>query len=129
MKTLHWLRERPVLYLWLPVVAWMGLIFYLSAQPDLPQTHTHWADLILSATAHAILFGVLAVLWARALGGRRRGLLLAFALTMLYALLDEFHQTFVPGRHADPWDLLFDGLGAALALGLWAWWQRHRSKV
>jgi len=125
----HWLRRRPVLYLWLPVVAWMGLIFYLSAQQDLPQTDTHWADLLLSSTAHAFLFGVLAVLWARALSESRRGLLLAFALTMLYALLDELHQTLVPGRHADPWDLLCDGLGAALALGLWAWWQRRRSKV
>jgi VanZ family protein len=55
-------------------------------------------------------------------------LLLALALTMLYALGDEFHQTFVPGRHADPWDLLFDGLGTALALGMWAWWQRRRSE-
>jgi VanZ family protein len=107
----------------------MGVIFFLSAQPDLPQTDTHWADLILSATAHVFLFGVLAVLWARVLGGRRRGLLLALALTMLYALFDEFHQTFVPGRHADPWDLLVDGLGTTLALGLWVWWQRRRSEA
>jgi len=123
----QWLRQRPMLYLWLPVVAWMGLIFYLSAQPDLPQTHTHWADLLISNTAHAFVFGVLAMLWARILNERRHTLFLAFALTMLYALSDEFHQTFVPGRHADPWDLVFDALGAALALGLWALWQRHSS--
>jgi VanZ family protein len=116
-----------VLYLWLPVVAWMGVIYYLSAQPDLPQTDTHWADLLISNTAHAFVFGVLAVLWARAWNQHRHGLLLAFALTMLYALSDEVHQTFVPGRHADPWDLVCDGLGAALALGLWAWWQRRVS--
>ena len=119
---------KAILYRWLPVVAWMGMIFYLSAQPDLPQTDTRWIDLLLSSMAHAFLFGVLAVLWARVLGGRRQGLLLAFVLTLLYALFDELHQTFVPGRHADPWDRLIDGLGAALGLGLWSWWRQRRSE-
>ena len=128
MTTRQWLRQRPLFYLWLPLVAWMGLIFYLSAQPDLPQTHAHWADLIISIAAHAFVFGVLAVLWARVLGQRRYGLALAFVLTMLYALIDEYHQTFVPGRYADAWDLVCDGLGAILALGLWAWWQRRGSR-
>ena len=127
MTVWQWMRQHPLLYLWLPVAAWMGMIFYLSAQPDLPQTHTHWADLLISSTAHAFVFGVLAILWARVLNQRRHGLVLAFTLTMLYALSDEFHQTFVPGRHADPWDLGCDGLGAALALGLWVLWQRRRS--
>ena len=107
----------------------MGLIFYLSSQPDLPQTDTHWLDLVLSSTAHAFVFGVLAVLWARLLDQHRQGLLLTFALTMLYALSDELHQTFVPGRHADPWDLVCDGVGAVLALSLWALWQRRGSGV
>jgi VanZ family protein len=103
----------------------MGLIFYLSAQPDLPQPHVGWADLVISSGAHSFVFGVLAVLWARALGERRHALILAFALTMLYALTDEFHQAFVPGRHPDLWDLVCDGFGAVLGLGLWAWWRRH----
>jgi VanZ family protein len=107
----------------------MGLIFYLSSQPDLPQTDTRWLDLVTSSSAHAFVFGVLAVLWARVLDQRRHGLLLAFALTMLYALSDELHQTFVPGRHADPWDLVCDGVGAALALGLWALWRWRNSGV
>lgn len=123
MTAWHWIRRRPLLYLWLPVVVWMGLIFYLSAQPDLPQPHVGWADLIISSGAHSFVFGVLAVLWARALGERRHALILAFALTMLYALTDEFHQAFVPGRHPDLWDLVCDGFGAALGLGLWAWWR------
>lgn len=121
----NWLQRRPLLYLWLPVVAWMGLIFYLSAQPDLPQPHVGWADLLISSMAHAFVFGVLAVLWGRALGERRQGWFLAFVLTALYALTDEFHQAFVPGRHPDPWDLVCDGLGAVVGLGLWAWWTRR----
>ena len=125
MTAWHWLRRRHVLYLWLPVVVWMGVIFLLSAQPDLPHAGVSWADWLLSSMAHTVMFGILAVLWARALGDRRHVWLLAFALSALYALSDEFHQAFVPGRHPDPWDLLFDTFGAALGLVLWTWWNRR----
>ena len=119
-------QARLWLVLWLPVLAWMGLIFYLSSQPDFPLPDTGWFDLVISSGAHAFVFGVLALLLARALGDRPYAWLAAFGLAMLYALSDEFHQTFVPGRVADPWDLLFDALGAAAGVGLWAWWQRAR---
>ena len=125
MAAWQWLRRSSLVYLWLPLLAWMGLIFYLSAQPDLPHPDTGWLGLALSSGAHAFVFGVLAILWARVLGERRHALLFAFLLTMLYALSDEFHQAFVPGRYPDLWDLLSDALGAALALALWAWWRRR----
>jgi len=126
MAAWRWLRRRPFLYLWMPLLAWMGLIFYLSAQPDLPHPDIGLAGLVLSSGAHAFVFGVLAVLWLRILGERRHAVLVALVLTMLYAFSDEFHQLFVPGRYADPWDLLCDGVGAVLALGLWLVWQRRR---
>lgn len=116
-----------LLYRWLPVVAWMGLIFFLSAQPDLPHPSSGWLDWLISSSAHLFEFAVLAVLWARALGQGRRSRLIAVALTLLYALSDEFHQLFVPGRHADPLDLASDALGAVLGLGGWAWLQRRIS--
>ena len=123
MTLRNWLRQHRLLYFWLPLLAWMGLIFYLSAQPDFPRPKVDWLEDLIGIGAHMFLFGVLAVLWARALHGQRQTLRLAFLLTMLYALLDEFHQSFVPGRTPDPLDLFFDGTGAALALGGWAWLQ------
>lgn len=114
-----------VLYTWLPLIAWMGLIFYLSAQPDFPHPEVDWARKVFSNGAHLFVFGVLAVLWARALGARRRDLWIALALTVLYALSDEFHQAFVPGRTPDPLDVLVDALGAAVGLALWRWRQRR----
>jgi len=46
----------------------------------------------------------------------------AWVLAVLYALTDEFHQSFVPGRHPSLLDVLvFDAAGAAIAL-----WFRHR---
>lgn len=125
MTAWRWLRRQPLLYLWLPVVAWMGLIYYLSAQPELPQPYPGWADLLISSLAHVFVFGVLAVLWVRALGLRRNAWLLAFTVTLLYALSDEFHQAFVPGRHPDLWDLACDAFGAAIGLTFWFWWDRR----
>jgi VanZ family protein len=118
MSIQNWLRRRRWLHLWLPVVAWMALIFSLSAQRDLPHPEAHWASLLISGGAHAFMFGILAMLWARALVGRPRTC--AFCVTVLYALSDEFHQLFVPGRTADPVDLLCDALGALAGLWLWA---------
>lgn len=119
------LQRCPLLYRWLPVLAWMGFIFFLSAQPHLPNPAHGWLAEALSLGAHATVFGVLAVLWQRALGRQPHAWLMALGLTLLYALSDEFHQAFVPGRHPDPWDLLCDGLGAGLGLVLWSKWQRH----
>ena len=46
---------------------------------------------------------------------------MAWLLTILYALTDEYHQSFVAGRHPSIWDVLvFDNLGALLALWLTA---------
>ncbi len=127
MTTWRWLQRQPWLVLWTPVVLWMALIFYLSAQPDLPHPSSGWADLLFSSGAHVLMFGVLAGLWARVVGKHPRGWLLALGLAVLYGLSDEFHQYFVPGRHADPVDLLCDALGAGLGLFVWTWLQRRRT--
>ena len=105
----------------------MGTIFILSAQPDLPHAASGWLDLLISSAAHLFLFAVLSVLWARALGQGQCAWLTAAVLTLLYALSDEFHQRFVPGRHADPWDLAFDAFGAVLGLAAWIWLRRRIS--
>lgn len=104
---------------WLPVVGWMGLIFWLSSQPDLPQAPNELTDLAIKKGLHAFEYGVLAVLFWRALrhqGWPRRVGALAWGLSALYALSDELHQTFVPGRTGRPLDVAVDWLGAALAV-------------
>ena len=48
-------------------------------------------------------------------------------LSVMYAVSDEWHQTFVPTRVGTPWDVMIDGAGAALGLalaGLWWRWRR-----
>jgi VanZ family protein len=116
---LDWLRRPPRLIRWGVVLAWMALIFFLSAQPDLPRPDSGWLDLLVSSGAHLTLYGALALLLRWALGDGCWGMTVAFGLALLYGVSDEFHQSFVPGRVPDALDLASDGLGAALALAVW----------
>lgn len=124
MTVRHWLRKHPGLYRWAVVLAWMALIFFLSAQPELPHPESHWLDLLMSGGAHFGVYGVLAFLLCWALGGGPRGMALAFGLALLYGVSDEFHQAFVPGRVPDVLDLVSDGLGAAAGLAAWGMLRR-----
>lgn len=103
-----------------PPLALMGLIFYLSAQQDL-SSGLGTADLILRKLAHMTEYGVLFLLWLRALGrvGGTAAPALAAAVAVLYAASDEWHQSTVPGRHGTPVDVLIDAAGVALAFVLW----------
>jgi VanZ family protein len=122
---------RRSLWRWLPPLAWMGLIFVLSAQPDLPQAPGPWLDTLLKKTGHAGAYGVLAWLYQRALRARFRGStalrVVSVSLTVVYALSDEYHQTFVPGRNGRLSDVAVDGVGACGAMLLDWWLERRRA--
>ena len=97
----------------------MALIFLVSAQPSGALPNFSWADTIVKKGGHMIGYGVLAWSYWRGLRYRSRARSLAWLLAVAYALTDELHQAFVPGRHPSPVDVLFfDGLGALLALVL-----------
>jgi VanZ family protein len=103
---------------WAPPVALMGVIFFFSAQPDL-NSGLGLLDTIGRKLIHAAEYALLAYLWWRALrttGLRVHAIPIAFALTLGYAGADEYHQTFVHGRHGSPLDVLIDAAGATLAL-------------
>jgi VanZ family protein len=75
-------------------------------------------DLVGRKLIHFAEYAVLTFLWWRAL--RRvtspgRAALLAFLIASGYAVTDEYHQTFVEGRHGSPVDWLIDSAGAAAA--------------
>ncbi len=93
----------------------MALIFFLSAQPDLSSGLGSW-DLLLRKLAHFSVFGALTLLWLRALGPlTARALLAAVTISLLYAILDEYHQTFVAGRSGSPVDVGIDAIGIGIA--------------
>jgi VanZ family protein len=114
-------REAPRGVRWALTLAWMGVIFLLSAQPHLPQAPEPWLDTLLKKTAHALEYAILAALarWALQAEPVRRPGLLGWLLAVLYAITDEVHQSVVPGRHPSGWDVLIDSAGAWLGAGGW----------
>lgn len=115
---------------WFPPLVWMALIFVLSAQPDLPHAKGRWLDLLLKKAGHVVVYGVLAWLYRRTL--RRHiptGTVLravSIGLAVAYAMSDEYHQTFVPGRNGNLMDVAVDGVGACGAMLLARWWEGRR---
>lgn len=109
----------------------MGLIFWLSSQPQLPHLEEPLWQMLLAKTAHVGEYAVLAGLLLVASRDRQVGLgarsprpkgmvpgsyLLVSAIAIAYAASDEFHQSFVPNRAASGWDVLIDAAGVLLAL-------------
>ncbi len=135
---------------WTPALAIMSVIFFLSSKPDFGgpawvsalirdllgegplldgiEWLLPYADAYASWAAHFIEYGALGVAfyWGirRQWPSFRRAALAAWAMVIVYALSDELHQGFVPGRHPDYRDILTDGAGAAFALFLVVWIER-----
>jgi VanZ family protein len=101
-------------------VAWAALIYYLSDQSrlDIPSIFT-LQDKLLHLSAYAVLgFLALGTQQTGASGYRVSDYWKIAALTALYGVLDEFHQSFVPGRDADIFDVLADTSGGLLGAGV-----------
>ena len=112
-----------MLALWAPVIAYMALIFFISAQPQPPLPSQ-----ITDKQGHSLGYMGLAIITGRALaGGLANGASLgasagAWLIASAYAATDEWHQSFVPGRSADVHDWYADTIGSLLGAGAcWVW--------
>jgi VanZ family protein len=124
------------LSLWGSVVGYCTLIFFLSAQPHVqfPEAFPY-----LDKFAHLCLYAGLGWLWTRAVKKSRPGwsprqiLLITFGFAAGYGLSDEWHQLYVPGRFADPYDVFADAIGGVCGgqcYLLWTTWtENQRQKV
>jgi VanZ family protein len=113
----------------LATVGYMAWIFHLSSLPGSatgPDTPV-WR--FASNLFHVPLFAGLGVCLAMTLGQwpwPARGLW-TMGAGLAFAGLDEWHQSWIPGRSASVGDIAMDGIGLALALsGLW-WLSRRRA--
>jgi VanZ family protein len=115
-------RLITIVWRWLPLIAMMAAIFYLSdqAKQDIPAFGT-W-DLLVKKGAH---FSAYAALYAFALRATRNPWI-ALALAIVYAASDEYHQSFVMGRNGTVMDVLIDSVGALTAHLTRRWWQETR---
>ena len=104
---------------WIPALVVMGIIFLFSSQPSKNLPDFGLIDIIVKKGGHILGYGLLALTYWFGFGWETRKRPLVWLFAVLYALTDEFHQSFVAGRHPSMWDvLIFDNFGALLSLWL-----------
>lgn len=135
------------LYYWLPPFLWMTAIFIFSTDlfssgntgglvvriirwiyPTISEENLLFAHFLVRKAGHFTVYAVLAFLLIRAfravteLRWRWQWALYSFFIIGIYALLDEYHQTFTTSRTGSVYDSLIDLTGGSFMLFvLWLW--------
>jgi VanZ family protein len=141
---------------WLPVILWAVLIYSASGDqksvyrssriiepfvrwllPNISDAAVGETVFYVRKAAHVTEFAVLAMLLWRALRGTfrrdqqvwsRRRAALAWVGAVGFAMSDELHQKFVPGRQGAWMDVAIDSVGAAAGLALLWLYVRWRQR-
>lgn len=93
----------------------MGLIWWLSDR-QLPLGPEELLFPGADKLVHVVEYFVLAWLWQWAQAPGWRALALAGLITLAWGALDEWHQTWVPGRDGNLGDFAADAAGGLMAL-------------
>ncbi|GIQ71246.1 VanZ family protein [Xylanibacillus composti] len=141
---------------WLAVIVWMAVIFYLSSQAQeeskrLSSTitiniaytveqinpnamfNTARLNHIVRKNAHFISYLILGILTMQAM--RRSGvswsksIVYSMLLCVTYAISDEWHQSFVPGRGPEVRDVGIDSVGAIVGIIIYVLGNKIRSTI
>ncbi len=149
MKKYSKKRNFGIITGWLLVAACMGVIFYLSHQPADESGQQSMAvigflgvivdwlvELIghegFRTVAHGLEFCGLGVLIYHAMlqtTGKSKHFF-SFAASAAYALSDEIHQIFIPGRAFQLLDIAIDSFGAAIGIAVcWAIYKAVSKKL
>jgi VanZ family protein len=136
------LVRSPIKY-WIPVLAWMVVIFVASGDlmsaehtsrfigpflrwfaPDIAEATIAAVQLVVRKCAHLTEYAILAALLYRALRFGQTNLrhpgVLSFVIAAVYAAFDEFHQSYVPSRTGAAQDVAIDCCGAFIGLAICA---------
>jgi VanZ family protein len=111
-----------------PVLAYAGLIFLLSSVSKFPDMIPSFSGFDkLAHFCEYYLFGCLIYRWLLAERSRfasRHAVFFTILIGAFYGISDEWHQSFVPGRDASPWDALTDALAVVTAAATYGWIMR-----
>jgi len=141
---------RSIVRTWAPVVIWKVLIFIFSTDAfAAPHTKSFFAPILswlvpgitpeilqsihglLRKLGHLTEYFILAVLLGKTLKAQwpehsqRRRIAASVIVATLYAISDEWHQSFVPSRTASAVDVAIDA-GGAICGAFWTW---HRERT
>jgi VanZ family protein len=120
---------------YLPLVVWLAFISFASSDsfnagntsriigplilwlfPNTSAETLATIHFITRKVAHFTEYAILGFLAARAFRTSPRWFLISAVLVVVYALLDEYHQSFVPSRTASVFDSFIDMAGGITAL-------------
>lgn len=113
----------------LPLLAYAFLIFAVSSIPRLPKAEIGIPG--IDKMAHALEYLFFFLLSLRAFRNQpfklqdNKLLILSFSISVIYAILDEIHQSYIPGRQADVLDLIADLAGIVAGALLY----RNRNRI
>ncbi|KAF0153233.1 MAG: hypothetical protein FD143_310 [Ignavibacteria bacterium] len=116
------LREKKVLFVYVPLAVYWAVIFIATSLPTVSMPRLFDAQ---DKLEHFAAYFILEVLLALTLhfqnkyaALKQRPLLFSFIFLILYAAFDEIHQYFIPGRYADILDWAADVVGGLAAVFL-----------
>jgi len=149
-------KKLAVIISWSLVALWMILIFYLSSQvaSESDKLSLGFTQVIVNIingifpgldlgniisnhlirkSAHFFAYLILGLLVVNALDrsgfkGAKKAIF-ALAICVLYAISDEVHQLFVPGRSGQVKDVLIDSAGAVVGLGFYLFICKLRGSI
>ena len=142
------------MWYWAPLAVWLAAIFYFSTDamsaahtsrfveplirrllPDASYETVYAVHVAVRKCGHVAEYALLALLAFRAVRSGRpepfrpRWAVAALTITALYALVDEYHQTFVSSRTGNLEDAAIDVVGAGAALVALAWARRRANSA
>lgn len=103
---------------WAVAIGYAAVIMIVSSIPS--EEFPVGMPFNLDKVAHAVEYGILAFFVCRAARAPGPPVLVLIALSCAgYGILDELHQSLIPGRFPSVWDAAADAAGSALAVFLW----------
>jgi hypothetical protein len=129
---MRWWRVTPSrTHIVLPLIL-VAALFWASSLPGIPSPDDPalygvflWLPPTLQNALHVPAYASLTLAWRWALRAWSRtagtGALAACVIALACGVLDEWNQSFVPGRYASLTDIALNGAGVALGMGLAAW--------
>lgn len=107
------------------LLSWIEFLFSMKFSPTKKMEIAQVIELPLRKTAHFLEYAALGIsvelhLWIRAIQNQRISKRWGIIFCSLYALSDEIHQYFVPGRACRIYDVILDSAGAMTGVFLMA---------
>ncbi len=119
------MKNRITIINYFAVFVWCSLIFLLSNSPKITTVDSQVIDFALKKIAHFIEYFILGILTYRA----TNNILVSIGFCVLYAISDEFHQSFIPGREPRVRDVIIDSFGSITAVIIWKNLSQNLKKI